>query len=84
MSSERRRRLAVRACPGCEQDTLVSNGAFWACGGCRYAVTSTALAMDRMQLNQSMDPSGKSPARPRNRGRFSEDIPHGEPAYTAP
>jgi hypothetical protein len=83
MSSERRRRLAVRACPGCEQDTLVSNGAFWACGGCRYAVTSTALAMDRMQLNESVDPSATSPAHPWNRGRFSGDIRHPEAAYTA-
>ncbi|WHZ22218.1 MAG: hypothetical protein OJF47_001330 [Nitrospira sp.] len=43
----RRSRLAVNACPGCNEDRLVSNGAFWICDVCRYAVTSTALAMDR-------------------------------------
>ncbi|MDI3467401.1 MAG: hypothetical protein OJF52_000974 [Nitrospira sp.] len=47
MKALRRSRLAVNACPGCNEDRLVSNGAFWICDICRYAVTSTALAMDR-------------------------------------
>ncbi|WP_447598452.1 hypothetical protein [Nitrospira sp. Nam80] len=47
MNDSRQSRLAVRPCPGCARETLVSNGAFWACAGCRYAVTSMALAMDR-------------------------------------
>jgi len=47
MKVARRSRLAVRTCPGCAEETLVSNGAFWICEACRYAVTSTALAMDR-------------------------------------
>ncbi|MBS0170004.1 MAG: hypothetical protein JSR62_06580 [Nitrospira sp.] len=43
----RRSRLAIGTCPGCSGNTLVSNGAFWRCEVCRYAVTSTALAADR-------------------------------------
>lgn len=47
MTAVRRSRLAIGTCPGCSGNTLVSNGAFWRCEVCRYAVTSTALAADR-------------------------------------
>jgi hypothetical protein len=83
MTAMRRSRLAVRACPGCAQDTLVSNGAFWVCQGCRYAVTSTALALDRARRNVSVNPSTPSYRRPGGRGRFSDDSLQAEPAYTA-
>ncbi len=43
----RRSRLAIGTCPGCSGNTLVSNGAFWRCEVCCYAVTSTALTADR-------------------------------------
>jgi len=46
MSVTRRSRLVVRSCPQCATESLVSNGGFWSCACCRYAVTSTALAMD--------------------------------------
>lgn len=29
--------------PRCRRHSLSSNGAFWACGMCRYAITQTAL-----------------------------------------
>ena len=47
MKVVRRSRLAIGTCPGCSENTLVSNGGFWRCEACRYAVTSTALAADR-------------------------------------
>lgn len=47
MNVVRRSRLAVSTCPGCSGKTLVSNGAFWRCEVCCYAVTSTALTADR-------------------------------------
>jgi len=47
MNAARRSRLPVGACPACTEETLVSNGAFWSCEVCTYAVTSTALAVDR-------------------------------------
>ena len=50
----RRSRLAVNTCPGCNEDRLVSNGAFWICDVCRYAVTSTALAMDRAMRDAAL------------------------------
>jgi hypothetical protein len=39
-------RLAVRPCPSCLGDTLVSNGAWWRCDVCEYAVTSMAIVKD--------------------------------------
>ncbi|MCW5799429.1 MAG: hypothetical protein LZF60_260039 [Nitrospira sp.] len=47
MNVVRRSRLAVGTCPGCSGNTLVSNGSFWRCEICCYAVTSTALTADR-------------------------------------
>lgn len=47
MNVVRRSRLAIGTCPGCSGNTLVSNGAFWRCEVCCYAVTSTALTADR-------------------------------------
>ena len=47
MNIVRHSRLAIGICPGCSGNTLVSNGAFWRCEACRYAVTSSALAADR-------------------------------------
>lgn len=39
-------RLAVRPCPTCRHETLVSNGAFWKCDVCELAVASSALMKD--------------------------------------
>lgn len=36
----------MRDCPRCKQHSLFPNGAFWACGMCRYAITQTALLAD--------------------------------------
>jgi hypothetical protein len=60
MTAVRHTRLAVRTCPECTLDTLVSNGAFWRCEGCRYAVTSTALAMDLTPMAVSLKVRAKS------------------------
>lgn len=35
-----------RVCPRCRQQSLYSNGAFWLCGGCGYAITESALSID--------------------------------------
>ncbi|HJR76246.1 MAG TPA: hypothetical protein VJ805_04705 [Nitrospiraceae bacterium] len=51
--------MAIRPCPRCVQGTLVSNGAFWVCGRCRYAATSMALAMDQ----GATDPSWRNPGK---------------------
>ncbi len=63
MNGVRRSRLAVRTCPECTAETLVSNGAFWMCSSCRYAVTSMALAMDRAVTEASL----RSPERSHSR-----------------
>lgn len=73
MQVVRRSRLAVSACPGCAEETLVSNGAFWICELCRYAVTSTALAMDRATTDAPLRhppqiPSHKTETRLRTSG----------------
>jgi ribosomal protein L37AE/L43A len=35
-------------CLRCRQSGLVSNGAFWTCLECGYAITATAIAFERM------------------------------------
>lgn len=54
MNERRRNRLAVRACPQCAAETLISNGAFWTCSTCRHAITSTALAKERARQDDAM------------------------------
>lgn len=80
MNAVRRSRLAVRACPGCTQETLVSNGAFWICAGCRYAATSMALAMDRTATDVPSRVPARSYRRPESRARFDEERLQAEPA----
>jgi ribosomal protein S27AE len=82
MTAVRRSRLAVRACPGCAQETLVSNGAFWICGRCRYAATSMALAMDCPPTDKSINAPAASYRRLGARGRLSDESLQAEPAYT--
>lgn len=43
-------RMAVRRCLSCASDTLVSNGGFWDCRSCGFAVTSMALTKDLQQI----------------------------------
>ncbi len=83
MNDTRQSRLAVRACPGCAQQTLVSNGAFWTCAGCRYAVTSTALAMDRAASERSVRGPAKSQRRIEPVAGIDETRLETEAAYTA-
>ena len=83
MNDSRRSRLAVRVCPGCARETLVSNGAFWSCAGCRYAVTSMALAMDRAALERSLRGPTKSPRRAVPAADFDETELETETANTA-
>ncbi|ULA62175.1 MAG: hypothetical protein LZF86_10034 [Nitrospira sp.] len=48
--------MRYRSCPQCRQHSLYSNGAFWTCGGCGYAVTESALSLDEgraMRVSQS-------------------------------
>jgi hypothetical protein len=83
MAVVRRSRLAVRACPGCTQETLVSNGAFWICAGCRYAATSSALAMDQGATDPSLRSPARSYRRSQSHARLDEERCHAEPAYIA-
>lgn len=53
-------RLAVRPCPNCRHETLVSNGAFWKCDVCELAVASSALMKDTEHLIGALPP----PTRP--------------------
>lgn len=39
--------MTIQHCPRCQQHSLVSTGAFWACGVCTYAVTQAALLIDQ-------------------------------------
>lgn len=39
--------MKIRCCPRCQQHSLISTGAFWACGSCAYAITQTALFLDQ-------------------------------------
>ena len=82
MTAGRRSRLAVRACPGCAQDTLVSNGAFWICAGCQYAATSMALAMDQGATDLSLRSPTRSHRRAHTYVSFAEAGLEAEPAYT--
>ena len=55
MSVMRRSRLAVRSCPQCATESLVSNGGFWTCSCCRHAITSSALAVDCAKAEASFN-----------------------------
>lgn len=57
---QRPSRLAVRPCPTCRHETLVSNGAFWKCDVCELAVASSALMKDAEHLEGVLPP----PTRP--------------------
>jgi ribosomal protein L37AE/L43A len=83
MTGVRRNRLAVRTCPRCMQETLVSNGAFWICAGCRYAATSMALAMDQGVAEPSLRSPARSYRRSAARLTLDEQQLEAEPAYTA-
>ena len=41
--------------PRCRRHSLSSNGAFWACGMCRYAITQTALLTKRRATEPGND-----------------------------
>lgn len=38
--------MKFRSCPRCHRNSLYSNGAFWACAVCGYAITESALVVD--------------------------------------
>jgi ribosomal protein S27AE len=38
--------MKIQHCPRCQQRSLISTGAFWACGSCGYAITQAALFLD--------------------------------------
>ena len=83
MNGVRRSRLAVRTCPECTAETLVSNGAFWMCSSCRYAVTSMALAIDRTATEASLRSQERSPSRStQDRISPAEDRVEVEPAWS--
>jgi len=75
MNERRRNRLAVRTCPQCAAETLISNGAFWACSTCRHAITSTALAKERALQEAAMRSIENSPG-------AEADLFEDEPAYS--
>ncbi len=50
-------RLAVRTCLVCDENALVSNGAFWKCQICGFAATSLALTKD-LQNSATQNESG--------------------------
>jgi len=79
----RRSHLAVNTCPGCNEDRQVSNGAFWICDGCRYAVTSTALAMDHAMRDAPLrHPLHNFPHDIEIRASIREDRLDVEPAWS--
>ncbi|SPP65571.1 hypothetical protein [Nitrospira lenta] len=38
--------MKCRSCPRCHRASLYSNGAFWVCVECGYAITESALSID--------------------------------------
>jgi len=38
--------MKCRSCPRCHGTSLYSNGAFWVCVECGYAITESALSID--------------------------------------
>jgi len=61
---QRPSRLAVRPCPSCRYETLVSNGAFWKCDVCELAVASAALMKD-VECSEDIVPLPPRPVRQR-------------------
>ncbi len=41
-----RNTMKIRQCPRCQQQMLISTGAFWTCYACSYAITGHALSVD--------------------------------------
>lgn len=62
---QRPSRLAVRPCPTCRHETLVSNGAFWKCDVCELAVASSALMKDAERPAEGALPPPPRPVRQR-------------------
>ena len=46
--------MKIRQCPRCQQQMLISTGAFWTCYACSFAITGQALSVD---LGYHPDPS---------------------------
>jgi hypothetical protein len=57
-------RLAARPCSGCGHHSLVSNGAFWKCDTCGFAVASRALVKD-LETSPACVPASGRPSAPR-------------------
>lgn len=38
--------MKIRQCPRCQQQMLISTGAFWTCYACSFAITGQALSVD--------------------------------------
>lgn len=54
--------MKLRHCPRCRQHCLYQTGAFWACAGCGYAITQSALSVDEARAKQnSRTPSASAP-----------------------
>jgi len=45
--------MQYRSCPRCHNRGLYSNGAFWACRVCGYAITESALSIDEGRARYS-------------------------------
>jgi ribosomal protein L37AE/L43A len=53
--------MTFRSCPRCHRHSLYSNGAFWTCSVCRYAITESALLIDeRRALRRANQPPESS------------------------
>jgi ribosomal protein L37AE/L43A len=52
--------MKIQHCPRCQQRSLISTGAFWACGNCGYAITQAALFFEHaaIQARDGRVPTG--------------------------
>ncbi len=48
--------MKIRQTPRCQQQMLISTGAFWTCYACSFAITGQALSVD---LGYQSDTTGK-------------------------
>jgi ribosomal protein L37AE/L43A len=48
--------MRVFTCPRCKQESLCSNGGFWLCESCGYAITLAALVAESGDGNRRRRP----------------------------
>lgn len=54
--------MKIRQCPRCQQQMLISTGAYWTCYACSFAITGQALSLDlRFQADAARSSKRRQP-----------------------